>query len=70
MADKDKLYEFLVIKHPTKKERDDGERAKIIVPRREIIARTDEEAMMQAHRKISDEHMKDAERLDVVVRPF
>lgn len=68
---KEQLYQYAVIKHPTDEERKQGQRSKIVVePSSFCLARNQTEVMMKATREIPQEDMKDADRLEVAIRPF
>lgn len=69
--EKERLYQFAVIKHPTSEERKQGKRSEIIVrPSGFLLAHTEQEVVMRATKSIPDEHMDHANRLEVAVRPF
>ena len=70
MADRERLFSYAVIQHPTKKERDEGKRSKLIISPEYVLAHNDHEVIMRATRGIPAELMEDADRLEVAVRPF
>lgn len=64
-------FQFLVILHPTVKERKDGKRPEIIGDGvQTIVAKDGNEAVLRAARSIPDEHADKMDRLEVAVRPF
>ena len=65
------LYQFAVLKHPTKKGREGGQRTVVIVPPSAFFpARNDQEVMMLAMKQIPKKEMEFADRLEVAIRPF
>ena len=71
MSEPDRVWQGCVILHPTESERDEGQRAKIVVEPENFIAAGNDEAVMKMSRKI-DNNLADesADRLEVAVRPF
>lgn len=68
---KEELYQFAVIKHPTEDERKKGARSKIVLsPSEFILARSEQEVMLTAVKRIPEDEMEDADRLEVAIRPF
>lgn len=65
-----KLFQYAVIWKPTKDERDEGERAKVVVDVTTVLAKDQEGATMLAGRAIPAEYMDDPSCLDIAVRPF
>ena len=66
----EKAYQYLIILHPTPKERKDGKRAELIDGIVTVLAKDDGEAMLKAARSIPDEHADKLDRVEVAVRPF
>ena len=67
----EQLYQFAVVKRPTEKEAEEGKRMEILIPPGEFIsARSDQEVVMIATKKIPNSQMSDADRIEVLVRPF
>lgn len=64
------VFEYLIVKHPTKKEADDGRDAEIITPTTLVCAENQAAARLIANRAIPEEEMKHKSRLEVVIRPF
>ena len=67
---KQKVFQFVVIKHPTVAEAETGTGSEIIVQPTVCCANDEEGALLRANRAIPEEHMKDEARLEVVVLPF
>lgn len=67
----EKLFEYAVIFHPTKKEREEqGKRSVMVVKPTFVLAKSDQEVVLLACRSLSSEYMENADRLEVAVRPF
>ena len=67
----DNLYQFCVILDPTEKARRDDARSELVVPPSDwIMARNEQAVVMKATQAIPKEHMENADRLRVIVRPF
>ena len=67
----EKLFQYAVIVHPTEDGRKAGERSVLLVPPGDwILARNEQEVVMVATRKIPEEHMAHADRIEVAVAPF
>lgn len=67
---KQKVFEYMVIKHPTVKEKEEGACSEVIVQLQHLCADDDRAAFVRASREIPEEHMKHEARLEVVIRPF
>ena len=67
---KQKLWEFVVIKHPTIEEAEKGAGSEIVVPLTQLCAADERAATLRANRMIPDTEMQFESRLEVVVRPF
>jgi hypothetical protein len=67
---KQKVFEYLVIKHPTIEEAEQGKGSEIVVPLGQLCADDERGAFVRASRGIPDEHMNHESRLEVVIRPF
>jgi mannitol/fructose-specific phosphotransferase system IIA component len=66
-----KLYQFAVIKHPTKKQAEENsEKSVLIVDVKTVLATDEKAAALIAARAIPEEHMSVLDQLEVVVRPF
>lgn len=69
----ERLFTFAVIFHPTADERKKGERSKLLVPPGEYKLYPNESAVQATalrHEAITDEHIQNADRLEVAARPF
>jgi hypothetical protein len=67
----DRLYCYAVLLQPTEEGRKSGERAELIIPPSDwVVAKSEEEVMLIATRKIPENVMQFADRLEVAVRPF
>ncbi len=66
----ERLYQFAVIKHPTQADRDKGVSSVLVVEPTYILASNEQSAVMRATLAISTAEMKNADRLEVAVRPF
>ena len=65
------LWQYCVLKHPTPEQRKNGGRTEIVLPVSDwVLAENEREVVMIATRRIPEEHMEDAGRLEVGVRPF
>jgi len=67
---KQKVFEYLVIKHPTVEEAEQGKGSEIIVAIGQLCADDERGAFVRASRGIPEEHMVHESRLEVVIRPF
>lgn len=68
---KGKIFEYAVIYHPPKKEKDEDVKAsKLIVDVARILAASEQEAVMLAARAIPAEYVDKLEYCEIVVRPF
>ena len=67
---KQKLFEYIVIKHPTIAEAESGKNSCIVVPVTQICADDEKGAYVRASRDIPQEEMEHESRLEVVIRPF
>lgn len=67
----DKLFEYAVLKHPTKKAAEDGSHSTLIVDVCRVVAANENAARLLAIAAIPrDEIQQNADRLEVAVRPF
>lgn len=67
---KQKVFEYLVIKHPTIEEAEKGKTSEIIVKPQCVCADDESLANTLASRAIPEDQMQFQTRLEVVVRPF
>lgn len=66
-----KLYEYAVVLDE-KRDKDDEivQRAEVLVPPTTILAEDEKQVGMIAARGIDEDHIKDIERVQIVIRPF
>lgn len=66
-----KLFEYAVWKDE-KRDKDDEvvEKASVLVEPTTVLAESDQHVGMIAARQIDESHMKDVDRINVVIRPF
>lgn len=68
---KGKIFEYAVIYHPPKKEKDeDTKKSVLVVDVARVLAVTEQEAVMLAARDIPTEYTDKLEFVEIVVRPF
>ena len=67
---RDSIWEYMAVLHPTKAESKDGIRSKVLLDRTQILAASESECLIQAHRKLGDEVMDKLDRVEVAVRMF
>ena len=67
---KQKVFEYLVVKHPTIEQAETGTGSEIIVPLTQICANDEKGALLRANREIPEDQMQYESRLEVVIRPF
>lgn len=67
---KQSVFEYVVMKHPTIAEAEEGKGSEIVVAITPICANDPEDAKLQAHNAIPVDLMKFRSRLEVAVRPF
>jgi hypothetical protein len=70
MSTKAKLFEYAVIYHPTDKEEKKGEKSKIVIDPKTLLAATEHVATMQVIKKIPKEYDDRLEQLEIAIRPF
>lgn len=66
----DRLFQYAVLKHPTKEESDKGVKSVLLVPPTHVLARSEHAALMLATVAIPRAELEYADRLEVAVRPF
>lgn len=64
------VFEYVVLLHPTEKEKKDGVKTKMIVDVKRLVAADAGTATLLAARAIPTEFEESIERVQVVVRPF
>lgn len=68
-----RLYSFAVLFHPSEQELREGRDTLLVVPPTSYELYASEQAVQAAalrHEAITDEHIANADRLEVAVRPF
>jgi hypothetical protein len=66
-----KLFEYVMILHPSEKEQEDGKQSTLLNGGVEHVLANDERAaLMLAGRHIPEEHLDKLDRIEVAVRPF
>ncbi len=66
----EQLYQWVVYLHPTKEERDAGERTQVVAGPSGWELGTEKEMSMRAIRVLPPDMLDNADRLEVAVRPF
>lgn len=65
------IFEYAIIFHPTRKEKEEGTaQPKIVTPPTHCLANDANSAMVLASRAIPEEYLKNLDRVEVAVRPF
>jgi len=68
---KGKLFEYAVLYHPRKKEKDEEEKAsKVIVDKVSVLAASEQEVSIMAARDIPTEYLDRLSEIEILVRPF
>lgn len=70
MAEKAKVFEYIVVYHPNEKAKKAGEKAKLVVEKQSILAQREQEAAIHAARTIPEEYLDKLEDVEIIVRPF
>jgi len=65
-----KVFEFVILKHPTQEEAKNGVASKMIGGVTTVLAKDESGAAMLAGRAIPEEELPFIDRLEVAVRPF
>lgn len=65
-----KIFEFAIVYHPVKRERDQGQQSRIIVGPKCVLAQDEKSAALLAGREIPEDMIAHLDRLEVAVRPF
>jgi hypothetical protein len=69
--DKQTLYEYVVVWHPTEDEHDEkGLRSKIVIPMANMLADTEKAVFMNVVKKLPEEYNDKLDQLDIIIRPF
>jgi len=65
-----KVFEYVVIFHPTEKEEEEGKVDELIVGVTQILAKDLSAATMRAARKIPEKFESQLDQMEIAVRPF
>jgi hypothetical protein len=66
-----KLFEYAVLYHPRKKEKDEVEKVSVlIVDKTSVLAATEQEVSIKAARSIPEEYLDKLQDVEILVRPF
>lgn len=65
-----KVFQFVILKHPTKEERDSGKSSELVTEIETVLAKDEQGAAMLAGRAIPEAELPFIDRLEVAVRPF
>ncbi len=65
-----KLYQFAAIWNPNEEQKKNGERSKLIIEPKTIIAPDDKSAALIAGRDIPEAFLNQLEQVDLAIRPF
>lgn len=66
-----KLYQYAIILHPTKKEREDeSKKSEVIVGVTTVLAPDEQAATLVAGRAIPETHLDKLDQIEVAIRPF
>jgi hypothetical protein len=71
MAQRGKIFEYAVIYHPRKKEKDEEQKkSKIIVDVTRVISATEQEVGILAAREIPTDYLDKLDEVEIAIRPF
>jgi len=65
-----KPFDVLIVWNPTDEQRKSGQKAKIVVPLKQVLATDDRSAMLLAGREIPESNLTEVDQMTVYVRPF
>ena len=65
-----KLYEYAILWHPTKEQKEDGKKSEVVVKPTTVLAPGDGVAQMIAVKAIPDKYAEEFDQIDIVIRPF
>lgn len=65
-----KIFEYAVLKEPTKEEKEKGATTELLVEITPIMAMDESQAIMLAGRAIPEAELVNVDRITVAVRPF
>jgi hypothetical protein len=61
------LYQYIVLKHPSKNE--DGD-TKVLIPEGSVLDKNEKTVASKLLRKLPEEEMDNLENIEIIVRPF
>lgn len=65
-----RLFEYAIIQHPTKKQKEEGQSSTIVVPPKTVLAADERTAGIMAGRDIPEALLGQLDRVEVALRPF
>ena len=65
-----KVFQYVIIIHPTQKEKEDGKASEILIPITTVLAPDQNGAALLAGRAIPENYLDKLNRIEVAVRPF
>jgi len=65
-----KLFQYAVFFVPTPKELEKGEKPKVLVDIKSVVAKSENDVRTIASREIPEEYLDKLEQVNIVVRPF
>ena len=65
-----RIFEYAIIVHPNKKQKEQGERCRFVVEPKAILAQDEKQAALLAGREIPEDLLAQLEQVEVAVRPF
>lgn len=68
MQNRNKYFEYVIIWHPTEKQENEGEKAKIIVSLKGILAKDIARVQALAAREIPDEYVEQINQIEILIR--
>lgn len=67
---KSRLYQYLVLWHPTSKQSEEGEKSEMVVEPTYILSDSDQFVQTVASRKIPKEYDDKLDQIEIVIVPF
>lgn len=67
---KPQLFEYAVVWHPTEQQTKDGQKSKVIVEPKVVLAMDNNGAAIIAARAIGSEYIDQLDQVEVAIRPF
>jgi hypothetical protein len=65
-----KLYQFAILWHPNKEQKEKEAKTKLVVEPTTILASNDQVAQMMAVKQIPEEYSDQLDQIDIAIRPF